>query len=68
MSGHILAMGGGAVLSPASRLEKLLLELSGKQRPRVAFLPTAAADSGERIALFQDAFRPRDCEVEVVTL
>ena len=68
MTGHILAMGGGDVLSPSSKLEELLLELSGKPRPRVAFLPTAAADSGERIALFRDAFRNRDCEPEVVTL
>lgn len=68
MSGHIVAMGGGGVLSPASKLEELLLELSGKPRPRVAFLPTAAADSGERIALFLDAFRGRECEPEVVTL
>jgi peptidase E len=68
VSGHILAMGGGAILSPTSKLEELLLELSGKPRPRVAFLPTAAADSGERIALFLDAFRDRACEPEVVTL
>ena len=61
-------MGGGDVLSPSSKLEDLLLELSGKPRPRVAFLPTAAADSGERIALFLDAFRDRACETEVVTL
>jgi peptidase E len=68
VSGHILAIGGGDVLSPRSKLEELLLELSGKKRPRVAFLPTAAADSGERIALALDAFRERDCELEVVTL
>ena len=68
MSGHILAIGGGGVLTPGSKLEELLLELSGKVRPRVAFLPTAAADSGERIALFHDAFRGRDCDPEVVTL
>ena len=61
-------MGGGATLSQGSKLEDLLLELSGKPRPRVAFLPTAAADSGERIALFLDAFRDRPCEPEVVTL
>jgi dipeptidase E len=61
-------MGGGNVLSAGSKLEELLLELSGEARPRVAFLPTAAADSGERIALFLDAFRPRACEPDVITL
>jgi peptidase E len=68
MAGRILAMGGGDVLGAQSKLEELLLELAGKARPRIAFLPTAAADSGERIALFLDAFRGRDCEPEVVTL
>ncbi len=68
MRGRILAIGGGNVLSAGSKLEDLLLELSAKPRPRVAFLPTAAADSGERIALFHDAFRSRACEPEVVTL
>lgn len=68
MRGRILALGGGDVLSPSSRLEELLLELAGKPRPRVAFLPTAAADGGERIALFLDAFRERECEPDVVTL
>jgi peptidase E len=68
VSGHILAIGGGDMLSAGSKLEELLLELSGKARPRVAFLPTATADSRERIALFDDAFRGRACEPEVVTL
>jgi dipeptidase E len=68
VSGHILAIGGGGVLTAGSKLEELLLGLSGKARPRVAFLPTAAADSGERIALALDAFRDRNCELEVVTL
>lgn len=62
MDGHTLAMGGGALLDPASKLEGLLLELSGVARPRVCFLPTAAADSDERIELFYDAFRDRACE------
>jgi len=68
VSGHILAIGGGELLSAASTLEALLLELSGKARPRVVFLPTAAADAAERIALFEDAFRARRCETDVVTL
>jgi len=61
-------MGRGDLLSPDSRLEELLLDLAGKARPRVAFLPKAVADSGERTELFLEAFRNRDCEPEVVTL
>jgi dipeptidase E len=68
VSGHILAIGGGGVLSPGSKLEHLLLELSGKERPRVAYLPTAAADSDERIALALGVFGRRDCELDVITL
>ena len=68
MPGHILAIGGGDVLSPGSQLDELLLELSRKPRPRIALLPTAAADSEGRIELFLDAFRGRSCEPEVVTL
>ena len=41
MSSHILAMGGGSILSADSLLEGYLLELSGKRRPRVGFLPAA---------------------------
>jgi peptidase E len=61
-------MGGGDLLSPASKLEGLLLELSGKRRPRVVFLPTAAADAAERRELFFEGFRARDCEAEDVVL
>ena len=68
MSGHILAIGGGGVLDPASKLEELLLELAGVARPRVCFLPTAAADDEERIEHFYDAFRDRACEPSHLTL
>jgi peptidase E len=61
-------MGGGDLLSPASKLEGLLLELSGKRRPRVVFLPTAAADAAERRELLFEGFRARDCEAEDVVL
>jgi peptidase E len=62
MPGHILAMGGGAILDPDSRLEAFLLELSDKPRPRVGFLPTAGGERPEGITWFYDAFAGRDCE------
>jgi len=62
MSGHILAMGGGGILSPDSLLEDYLLELSGKRRPRIGFLPTAGGEQPEGIQRFYDAFTARDCE------
>lgn len=68
MSGHILAIGGGALLDPASKLEELLLEVGGVARPRVCFLPTAAADDEQQIERFYDAFRGRACRPSHVTL
>lgn len=68
MSGHILAMGGGSLLDPASKLEQLLLELGGIRRPRICFLPTAAADDEHAVERFYDAFRGRACEPTHVTL
>jgi dipeptidase E len=62
MAGHILAMGGGDVLSPSSKLEDYLLELSCKARPKVGFLPTAGGERPEGIQQFYDAFAGRDCE------
>ncbi len=62
MSGHILAMGGGDIVSPTSKLDDYLLELSEKQRPRIGFLPTAGGEQPEGIQRFYDAFAGRECE------
>ena len=62
VSGLILAMGGGEVLSPGAKLEDYLLELSGKPRPKVGFLATAGGERPEGIQQFYDAFSGRDCE------
>jgi dipeptidase E len=68
MRGRILAIGGGALLDPSSRLEEYLLELAEAARPRVCFLPTAVGDRAERVELFYDAFRGRACEATHVEL
>ena len=60
MSGQILAMGGGSILSADSLLEDYLRELSRKRRPRVGFLPTAGGERAEGIQWFYDAFAGRD--------
>ena len=62
MTGQILAMGGGDVVSPSSQLDDYLLELSGKPRPRIGFLPTAGGEQPEGIQRFHDAFAGRECE------
>ena len=62
MSGHILAMGGGDVVSPSSQLDDYLLELSGKPGPRIGYIPTPGGERPEGIQWFYDAFAGRECE------
>jgi dipeptidase E len=51
--GRILAIGGR---TPGSKLDDLVLELGG---PKVLFVPTAAADSDERLVSFYEIFGDR---------
>ncbi len=55
---HIIAIGGGDLLPESSniRLEKYILEVSGKSRPRVAFVPTARGDSEACILRFYQTY------------
>lgn len=61
MAGHIVAIGGGSLLAPDSKVEGLVLDLSGAAQPRVCFLATAVADHSERILGFYQAFGMRGC-------
>jgi dipeptidase E len=49
MPGHIVAMGGFSL-----RLVELMLELTGRARPRLLYLPTAMGDTQTRIAEFYE--------------
>ena len=62
MPGHVLAMGGGALLSRDSRIEDFMLGLARSDRPRVCFLPTAGGEKPEWIVRFYEEFSARDCE------
>jgi len=68
VSGHILAIGGGAILDPSCPLERYLLELAGVARPRVCFLATAVGDQSERLLGFYQAFTGRGCKLAHVEL
>lgn len=63
-----MAIGGGSLLDPDSKLETLVLELSGAASPRVCFLATAVADHSERILGFYQAFGVRGCQPTHVEL
>jgi dipeptidase E len=56
VAGRILACGGDG------DFDDLLLELSGRSRPRVCFLPTAAADDPAHIVGFYERFASRPCD------
>jgi dipeptidase E len=68
VSGHILAMGGGALLDRESRIEEFLLGLARSKRPRVCWLPTAGGEKPEWIVRFYEEFSARDCEPSHLTL
>ena len=58
---HIVAIGGGGLgPEPADRLlDEYVLSLTGRDRPRICFVPTAGGDSLAWVAAFYDAFAPR---------
>lgn len=50
------------------RLDRWLLSLTGKPRPRVLFVPTASGDSVRSIRRFHHAFARHQCEHEHLAL
>ena len=57
---HIVGLGGGGDTPEQSdRLNGYVLDLTGKRRPKLLFVPTASADSDEYIVLVYERFRDR---------
>ena len=67
--GHIIAIGGGGVgRKPNHRkIEKNILELTGKENPNVVFFPTASAENQAYIIQFYKCFTKMSCEPSHVT-
>ena len=61
MIGTVLALGGGgfSTLGAASAIDDHLLELTGKDQPKVCFVPTASGDADPYIESFLTAFADR---------
>jgi dipeptidase E len=54
--------GGGFSMEPRNpRLDRYVLNLTRKRRPRVCFVPTASGDSGDYIRRFYLAFEKHPC-------
>jgi dipeptidase E len=64
---RIVAFGGFALADEDHRgLESELLRMTGKERPRVCFLPTASADDADYTVIFYEAFSGRADPTHVV--
>jgi peptidase E len=57
---HIVGLGGGGdTVEQTDRLYEYILGLSGKERPRALFIPTASAENAEYVVWFYERFAPR---------
>jgi dipeptidase E len=57
---HIVGLGGGGdTAEQTDRLYEYILGLSGKERPRALFIPTASAENAEYIVWFYERFASR---------
>ncbi len=63
MKKHIVAIGGGGFgrNSSSSLVEKYLLNLTGKDLPKICFLPTATGDNDTYIVRFYSIFTMLNC-------
>jgi peptidase E len=67
---QIVAFGGGGFStgSDSALLDDYVLELTGAQRPRVCFLPTASGDADHYVVRFYRAFAATRCEPSHISL
>ena len=68
--GKIVGVGGGRMgeLETLS-IDKEIIELTGKRRPKALFVPTASSDSQDRWDVFQEVYgRKLGCDVDVLLL
>ncbi|HTU28175.1 MAG TPA: peptidase E [Solirubrobacteraceae bacterium] len=61
--------GGGFTMQERSEaLDRLVLELTGREVPRICFLPTASGDPREQTTRFYERFSAWPCEPSVLSL
>lgn len=66
----IVAIGGGSMIDGENlQIDKRIVELAGRERPRALFLGTAGGDDPEKIAEFHSWYGGHlGCDVDVLTL
>lgn len=71
---HIVAIGGGEIGRPGhpietTEIDKQIISLANKAKPRVLFIPTASSDSIGYIEIFKEHYGQRlDCDVSTLNL
>ncbi|GCE00361.1 peptidase E [Embleya hyalina] len=70
MTTHLVAMGGGgfSMNDGATALDRYVLDLTGRPRPNVCFVPTASGDADSYVERFRGAFASWDCSVDHLSL
>ncbi len=65
-------MGGGGFTMPehdqSDALDRFVLELTGREVPRICFLPTASGDPRDQLTRFHERFSDWPCEASVLSL
>lgn len=67
---RIVAMGGGGFSMEPNNLalDRHVLALTGKDRPKIAFVPTASGDAESYIQKFNTSFQTLPCEPTILSL
>ncbi len=61
--------GGGFAMEPENPLlDRFILSLAGKPKPRICFIPTASGDSESYQAKFLKAYEAEDCQPSILSL
>lgn len=69
LMGRIVAIGGGEIALDETRaIDQYIVELSGKEKPRLLFIPTASSDAPGYIATVKEKFGALGCQVDSLCL
>ncbi|GAC1306655.1 MAG: Type 1 glutamine amidotransferase-like domain-containing protein [Vulcanimicrobiaceae bacterium] len=68
LSRQIVAIGGGVLVPETGnfKLERYILDACGKEKPRVAFVPTASGDDVSYVARFYESYAPLGAGLDVL--
>jgi dipeptidase E len=66
--GTIVTIGGGSIRGGTYKIDKEIVRLSGKKKPRVLFIPTASSDSEEYWEFFKKTYLKLGCMCDALFL